>query len=143
MIGAQPLFHRFRIVIGAPLHLGATAFVTDAGNARHLKAVVIAFTTAATGVAARNPRHHCRVIHLKADRRPDALTDFRQETIQRLGLHRGAREPVKDHALGTVRLSQAVAQNGDDDCVRHQIPRLHHCLGRTTRLGARRYSRAQ
>jgi hypothetical protein len=42
-----------------------------------------------------------------------------------LGLHRGPREPVEDHAVGRVGPGEPVQQQADDDLVGHELARVH------------------
>ena len=113
------------------------------GLGRRLEAVVIAFAAAAAGEAAGDPVDHRGVVDLKADGGVDLLPGLGQQRVQRLGLHGGAREPVKDHAAGAIGLGQPVAQDGDDDLVADQLAGFHHGLGLLAGLGARGHGGAQ
>ena len=66
-----------------------------------------------------------------------------QHPVERLGLGDGAREAVKDEAVGGVRLTDALGDDAVDDVVGDELAPLHHRLRLLADVGALGHRLAQ
>ncbi len=125
VVGHQPGFKAFCVVIGAAFEIAGTTIGAFSVCRDRLGVVVVDLTAAATGGACCDTVHQSFVIHTHFNHGIEGLALVCHQLGQRIGLLKCAGEAVKDKAALVV-ACQLFADQADHDLVGDQFAAGHH-----------------